>query len=891
MKTMPREHPDWLIFAFFRLLVTMVVFCAPSALGIAKVQLVSPSNGATDVSPCVTLVWDAASGATGYYYEVMSNSLVVMAGGSGGATQVSLTLSPGTTYQWQVQGRTSKNTGPFSGTWTFTTKPPIPAPTLTSPANGASLTSLNVTLQWSALGDATFYGFEVDNASGIVTNGSMTASTNSLSLTLPEGSYTWRIYGFTSCMQGPWSAYSAFTIPPIPVPTLVAPPNGGENDSLNVTLVWDSVGASATFYNYQVNDMNGNSVTNANVTGETNNVTIALAEGAYTWEVRGATTARTSVWSSPFTFTIPPIPTPTLVAPADGSETDSNNVTLVWDSVGPSATFYNFRVDDINGNSVTNGNVTGENTNVTITLADGTYTWEVQGATSARTGAWSGVFAFTITLPPPVQIFPTNYSTGIGLQPTLQWEAVPEATGYDYELYLGDGDALIGSSSISGLSAQVNPGLSENAIYSWRVRGHTSLLEGIWSPLASFTTVPPSSPESPEIILQPAGTIVTTEPTNVTFTVVASGSPLLSYQWHFIDSNSVDNVLVDSTNVIGSTSNTLTLFNVQPQDAGNYYVTVSNLYGQTVSTIAELLFQPPAANNPFSIVSAGLPPMGGVPPVTGSGPGIVAYLEITILPTNAVQAGAGWRFSAGTNYISNPDFAALVPQSTNLVVEFNPILGWYVPTNTSITVTANELTTITVYYIPAPVMAVNPAQGLNAAGYAGGPIFASNLTYTISNTGNTNLDWWTEAAESAPGWLSLTPTNGILVAGRSTNVILAVSTNIYGLGASTFPGTVAFANLDNTVGNTNFPINLTLQTHPDVLLKDVCTSNNGNMQVTLDGIQGVAYTILSSSNLMAPVSNWIPVMTITNTTGANTFAIPAPAFPPQYYRVKELRSN
>jgi hypothetical protein len=517
---------------FAPLLLALILFVTASASAqIAKVHLVSPSNGATDVSPCVTLEWDAASGATGYYYEVMTNSQVAFSGESDGATQVALTLDDGTTYQWHVQGRTSQNTGPFSDTWTFTTKTPIPAPTLVAPANGASVASLNVTLEWNALGDATFYNFEVDDASGVYTNVTITASNTNLLLTLPEGSYTWRIQGLTSCREGPWSGYWAFSIPPIPAPVQDFPADGSANIGLQPTLQWEAA-AGATVYDYQLYlgvggtliDTNTSAITGLSATVNpvlaqntvyswrvrgrtsardgawsplatfttvpplsapvlltpTNNATgtglnVSLnwqtvsgatgynyeilengslilssnglppqavtipTNGVCQWQVQGITTLRTGAWSAPFTFdTQPPIPTPTLVAPLNGSENDSFNVTLVWDSVGPLATFYDFEVDDSEGNIATNGTVTAENTNINITLADGSYTWEIRGATSQRQGAWSSPFIFTIPLiPAPVQDFPTNNAKGIEPQPTLQWEAAPGATGYDYQLFLG----------------------------------------------------------------------------------------------------------------------------------------------------------------------------------------------------------------------------------------------------------------------------------------------------------------------------------------------------------------------------------------------------------------------------------------------------------------------
>jgi hypothetical protein len=58
--------------------------------------------------------------------------------------------------------------------------------------------------------------------------------------------------------------------------------------------------------------------------------------------------------------------------------------------------------------------------------------------------------------------------------------------------------------------------------------------------------------------------------TNVTFTVVAGGTPPLSYQWQFA-----------GTDIAGATGASLTLNNVQITNAGSYSVVVSNTYGVT----------------------------------------------------------------------------------------------------------------------------------------------------------------------------------------------------------------------------------------------------------------------------------------------------------------------
>jgi hypothetical protein len=106
------------------------------------------------------------------------------------------------------------------------------------------------------------------------------------------------------------------------------------------------------------------------------------------------------------------------------------------------------------------------------------------------------------------------------------------------------------------------------------------------------------------ILVQPASQTVI-QGTNVVFSVTAAGTSPLHYQWYF-----------GSASILNATNTTLTLTNVQPTNAGNYYVIVTNpLYSATSS---------------------------------------VAALTVDLLSTNTLSYGAaGYRYQfAGTNQVS-----------------------------------------------------------------------------------------------------------------------------------------------------------------------------------------------------------------------------------------------
>jgi hypothetical protein len=80
----------------------------------------------------------------------------------------------------------------------------------------------------------------------------------------------------------------------------------------------------------------------------------------------------------------------------------------------------------------------------------------------------------------------------------------------------------------------------------------------------------------PAITTQPASQSVSAGVT-VTFSVVATGTPVLDYQWTF-----------DGSPISGATSSSLVLTNVQSANVGNYSVTVSNDAGVVTSKTVTL---------------------------------------------------------------------------------------------------------------------------------------------------------------------------------------------------------------------------------------------------------------------------------------------------------------
>ena len=117
---------------------------------------------------------------------------------------------------------------------------------------------------------------------------------------------------------------------------------------------------------------------------------------------------------------------------------------------------------------------------------------------------------------------------------------------------------------------------------------------GIMSPIASYQYYEwpgndvlnlQSSPQvsyfylfanSPSIIAQPTNQFIQVG-SNATFQVVANGQIPLSYQWFF-----------NGTPLLNDNGNSLALFNVQPENGGNYSVVITDFSGIVTSKVAKL---------------------------------------------------------------------------------------------------------------------------------------------------------------------------------------------------------------------------------------------------------------------------------------------------------------
>ncbi|MEX1268757.1 MAG: hypothetical protein WEA56_07115, partial [Balneolaceae bacterium] len=494
-----------------------------------QVVLISPSNGAEDVSLQPTLDWGAADRADSYELMLSESSdfsdpVIGETGITGTDFFITEDLDFDTEYFWRVRGVNDDGEGDWSNSFSFTTEEDIPdAPeqvVLSSPSDGAEDIPLQPTLDWGAADRADSYELMLseneDFSNPVIDETGITGTDFSITEDLDfDTEYFWRVRGVNDDGEGDWSNSFSFTteedIPDAPEQVVLSSPSDGAEDiPLQPTLDW---GAADRADSYELDvstnpNFNGqNTSRETGITGTDFTITEDLDfETEHYWRVRGVNESGEGEWSNPFSFTteedIPDIPGQVVLSsPADGAEDVSLQPTLDWN---PAA-----RADSYELDVSTNPNFNGQNTSreTGITGTDFTVTeelgfetehyWRVRGVNESGEGEWSETFDFTTIEEAPdapgevVLSSPGNGEDDIILQPVLEWNSAQRAE--DYELMLSENedfsDPVTDETGISGTEYNITENLDFGTEYFWRVRAVNEGGEGDWSNPFRFTTI------------------------------------------------------------------------------------------------------------------------------------------------------------------------------------------------------------------------------------------------------------------------------------------------------------------------------------------------------------------------------------------------------------------
>jgi probable HAF family extracellular repeat protein len=239
------------------------------------------------------------------------------------------------------------------------------------------------------------------------------------------------------------------------------------------------------------------------------------------------------------------------------------------------------------------------------------------------------------------------------------------------------------------------------------------------SPAALTVNFPPT------ISAQPSSPVSVIVSNNATFTVTASGTATLIYQWR-----------LNGTNIGYGTGTSLTITNAQATNAGNYTVVITNNYGSITSSPAAL--------------TVNFPPSIGTPPASQSVL-VGSNATFSVIAAGTSPLAYQWRFASNLNGQTNTSYTVTNAQAGNA--------GNY---SVVVTNSYGGVTSALAYLnvVPVPVLAsikvtnANVLLGFNTS---------TGATYSVEARTNLSSGSWQSAVTNIAGiggLKSVTHTNG-----------------------------------------------------------------------------------------------------------------------------------
>jgi len=377
------------------------------------------------------------------------------------------------------------------------------APTLVSPANGATNVPQNVVLTWAPATGATAYNVYFGYTSpppGAFIN---TTATSYAPVVAPGETYYWQVQsrnssGTTSSQT--WSFTVAGVAQPPAASTLSSPPNGATGISQIPTLSWNAAAGALSYDIYLGTSPTPSYATYTDTTYYTPFVSLT-AGTVYYWQIvakNGTGSTASAIWS----FTVAgsgaqPPSAPTLSFPSNNATGIGLNPKLSWGGALGETSF-----DVYFGTSPTPpfaANTALPNFSP-ATLTSGTvYYWQVV-AKNANGNTSSPVWSFTVTpgQPPsaPVLLSPGNNTTA-SQYVVLNWSDVGAGTSYDVFLSTLSSPTQVATTTGTSYDSYNSGKPLLPGVYYWGVRarnGSGSASSAIWSFTVTGVSQPPAAP-------------------------------------------------------------------------------------------------------------------------------------------------------------------------------------------------------------------------------------------------------------------------------------------------------------------------------------------------------------------------------------------------------------
>lgn len=322
--------------------------------------LVSPLSASTNQPLLPLLRWNIVDKATRYHLQVSTDSpfkTVVYEDSTIADTSRQIVgLKNDTRYYWRIQALNAAGKSLYSDVWNFSTTIEAPnTPTLVSPLSASVHLSINTTVQWKPIANATTYRLQVATDSPfddkIFDDSTITDTLFQLQNLNYNTRYYWRVCaknnGGNSIFSSVWNFTTAMPSPEIPM--LCSPVSASNNQPTKILLCWNSSPGS-TIYHVQLalDSPFGTTVFEDSIHADTS-VTIPNLknETKYFWRVRGKNSSGYSTYSTIWSFTTAMMQpsVPLLVSPMNAAGNEATSLVLKWNS-SVHAQSYHVQVSD-----------------------------------------------------------------------------------------------------------------------------------------------------------------------------------------------------------------------------------------------------------------------------------------------------------------------------------------------------------------------------------------------------------------------------------------------------------------------------------------------------------------------------------------------------------------
>ena len=510
------------------------------------------------VDGTVTLKWTAVSGAASYdvYFgppgSCTTGPVATVTGTTFEPTDGD--VAPASSYQWRVVANSVPDcvTPPSSSCASFSTRPcPTAAPTLIAPANGGSIPSGSVTLQWSPVTNATFYEIFVGLDGATPSSHAFTTATSKTFAIGADIDVEWYIVAHASDCGGQTSASRTFTTAapscPTGVASLASPGNGANFvEGTAILFTWSEV-PNAQSYDLKVNDGDGWEVL---TTTTRTRSTETLPPGTYAWEVRtnfpgDCEPTYSDVRALSVTADSCPTTPPVLLSPANGASNVASPVRFQWQEVAGAVRYHLFV--SIDGGAI-NLLATTTGTTHEATLAGTSVLWTVAAVfgndcTDLRAEPARFTLAgATCSTSGPQLLEPANDATNVASPVKLKWTKVTSAQRYIVLASIGENEfSAIGTTEETELETFV----PANASVRWMVVAVSSSCPEVRSSIAQFRTAGQECATATLALQAPAEGAQVSSPVALSWGAVANA---VAYRvWISIDGDAPVNVIRTAT--------------------------------------------------------------------------------------------------------------------------------------------------------------------------------------------------------------------------------------------------------------------------------------------------------------------------------------------------------